>query len=92
LALGLTFGEVRFLYVGVGYSAGNFAGDCACGWRWEKLCAQGSGARFTVANTAFEITLGSKKYNTLASRLIRALVNAAVEVSRHIWDSAYKIT
>jgi hypothetical protein len=80
LALGLTFGEVRLLYVGVGYSVGNFAGDFA----WEKLCAQGSRAHFTFADSFFDITLGSNKYSTLASGLSRTLSDAAVEVSSRI--------
>jgi hypothetical protein len=77
LALGLTFGEVRLLYVGVGYSVCNFAGEFA----WEKLCAQGSRAHFTFADSFFDITLGSNKYSTLASGLSRTLSDAAVEVS-----------
>ena len=89
MALGLTFGEVRFLYVGVCDSAGNFAEDCACGWRWEKLCAQGPGARFTDADGAFEKTLSSIKYNTLAIGLLGAHIDAGVEVSCCIRDSAY---
>ena len=88
MALGLTFGEVRFLYVGVSDSAGNFAGDCAYGWRWEKLCTQGPGARFTDADSAFEETLSSIKYNTLAIGLLCAHIDAGVEVSSRIWDSA----